>query len=108
MTEPFVQPDVDLALTSVPGLVRRPGSRWADGPSYFVGTREVAHWHKDGSLDLRLTSDTIRDLKRANSLDGRVRTRGPTAHWVKLRVRDASDAPLAVSLAELAVRANQL
>ena len=108
MADRFVQPEVDLALSAVSGLVRRPVSKWADGPSYFVGSREVAHWHKDGSLDIRLTSDVIRELKRASELDGRVRTRGPAAHWVKFPVQDASVAPLAVSLAELAVRANQL
>ena len=107
MVEPFVQPEVDLALASVPGLMRRRGSRYADGPSYFVGPREVAHWHKDGSLDVRLTSEVVRELKKTNTLDPRVRTRGPSAQWVKLPVRDASDAPLAARLAELAVRANQ-
>lgn len=58
-----VQSDLDARLQQIPGVMRRAGSRWGDSPSYAVGGREIAHFHADGSLDIRLTRQVIRQMK---------------------------------------------
>lgn len=97
--------ELERRLSSLPGLVRAP-SRHGDGHSYFVAAREVAHFHGDARLDVRLTKERIRELKGAGSLDPRVETRGPTAEWATLRLHGLDDVPIAVELIEEAVRAN--
>ena len=97
--------DLDRALTDVPGIVRR-ASRWGSAPAYFAGDREIAHFHKDGHLDVRLTRAVIRERKAEGGLDPRVQTRGPSSDWVAVRATDLVDVALVVALVEEAVRAN--
>lgn len=100
------QSEIDRRLAALPGLRRRTDSRWAEGASYDLGEREIAHFHSDGSLDVRLTREVIRQLKAAQELDGRIRTRGPSADWVKLPIHGSAEIELAVQTVELAMRAN--
>jgi hypothetical protein len=93
-------------MQQLPGLAHRP-SRYGDALSYFVGDREIAHFHGDGRMDVRLTKDRIRELKQEGTLDGRVKTRGASANWAAVRVSQASDVPYAIRLVEEAIRANQ-
>ena len=92
-------------LARSPHLARR-ASRFGHRFAYFAGEREVAHFHADGRLDIRLTRDRIREMKREGSLSPRVRTRGPSAHWVALPMDDEGDLALARDLLDEAVRAN--
>jgi hypothetical protein len=93
-------------MQQLPGLARRP-SRYGDAFSYFVGSREIAHFHGDGRMDVRLTKERIRELKESGALDARVKTRGASANWAAVQVATASDIPYAVQLVEEAIRANQ-
>jgi hypothetical protein len=103
-----LQRELDRTLTALPGLTRR-ASRWSDTsetPAYHCGDREIAHFHKDGRLDVRLTREVIREHRREGTLDPRIRTRGPSADWVGLPLSSETDLPLAVELVEEAIRAN--
>jgi hypothetical protein len=100
-----VRADLDLRLSGLPGLDRRL-SRHGDSFSYFVAGREIAHFHGDERMDVRLTRGRIPELRAQGRLDSRVRTRGPTAEWIAVRVQDPRDVEYAVGLVEEAMRAN--
>jgi hypothetical protein len=100
-----VRTDLEQKLLEIPGVTRRP-SRWGSSHAYFTGDREIAHFHGDQRMDVRLTSVRIRELKAEGALDERVTTRGPSAEWVAVRVVGARDVAFAVSLVQEAVQAN--
>jgi Luciferase len=100
-----VREELEQELARIPGLVRRP-SRWGREHAYFVGDREIAHFHKDGRMDVRLTKELIRERKVEHALDERVHTRGPSAEWASVTLSTPTDLPLAISLVEEAMRAN--
>ena len=93
------------ALARVPGITQRP-SRWGGAPAYFAGDREIAHFHRDGSLDVRLTRALLREKRVTRTLDPRLRTRGPSSEWAAVSASDPRDLPFVVTLVEEAVRAN--
>jgi hypothetical protein len=107
MTEDSARPRLELErqLTVLPGLEKRP-SRHGDSMSYFVGDREIAHFHGETRMDVRLTKEGIHRLKSERALDARFRTRGPSAEWAEVHVTEMKDIPYAVSLVEEAIRAN--
>lgn len=96
---------LETMLLELPGLERRK-SRFGDGHSYFAGSREIAHFHGDGRMDIRLTREVIRARKADGGFDGPVRTRGPSAEWASVSLDEAGDLPYVVSLLEEALRAN--
>ena len=96
---------LERRLTEIPELTRR-RSRYGDSQSYFVGDREIAHFHGDERLDVRLTKEVIREHKAQRDFDERIQTRGPSAEWVVVRILGERDIPLAVSMVSEAVRAN--
>ena len=100
-----IRTDLERKLLDYPGLVRR-RSRFGDGYSYFVGDREIAHFHGDGRLDIRLTHLRIREMKAEGILDRRVRTGGPSANWATLPLAESRDLFLALELIEETMRAN--
>jgi hypothetical protein len=101
----MIRDALEELLVQRPGLARRP-SRYGDHRSYFVGTREIAHFHGDGRMDVRLTSELIRDLKKRGVLDPRVSTRGPAAQWATVPLEDEADIDLALEMVDLAMQAN--
>ncbi|MCI4337448.1 MAG: DUF5519 family protein [Thermoplasmata archaeon] len=92
-------------LREIPGLEQR-ASRYGDGLSYFVGEREIAHFHGDSRMDVRLTREAIRARKREGTLDPRVETRGSSADWISVAVGEPRDIALALELVEEAAHAN--
>lgn len=96
---------MELELARAPGLELKP-SRFGHGPAYFVGPREVAHFHGDGRLDIRLTRQRIRELKEGGGLDPRVRTRGRSADWVTVPLDGPPAVALVADLIDEAIRAN--
>jgi Family of unknown function (DUF5519) len=106
MVEPMsVRDELERRLTEIPDVTRRP-SRWGHAHAYFVGDREIAHFHGDQRLDVRLTRERIRQFVSERAFDERVKTRGPSADWVAVRLLEARDLPLALSLIQEAVQAN--
>lgn len=101
-----VRSDLEALLTQLPGLTRQ-RSRFGDAYSYFLGAREIAHFHGDGRMDVRLTHQRIRQMKMEGSLDARVRTRGPAAEWATVALGEARDVALALEMVEEAMRANE-
>jgi len=97
--------ELEKTLTGNPNLSRKP-SRFGDRFSFFVGGREIAHFHGDGRMDVRLTRTRIRELKSEGTLDPRIRTRGSSAEWATLPLTDRRDLTLAIEMVDEAIRAN--
>ena len=100
-----VRDELERRLAEIPGVIRRP-SRKGHGHTYSVGDREIAHFHGDQRLDVRLTREWIRRRVSERPFDERVHTRGPSADWVAVSVVGDQDLTLALSLVGEAVRAN--
>ena len=100
-----VRQELERRLSEIPGVLQKP-SRYGHGVSYFTGGREIAHFHGETRMDVRLTKEEIRRHKSEGTLDPRMITRGPSAEWVEVHVVDVGDIPFAVSVVEEAVRAN--
>ena len=100
-----VRQELEKRLIELPGVERKP-SRYGHGASYFTGGREIAHFHGETRMDVRLTKEEIRLRKEEETLDPRIRTRGPCAEWAEVHVETERDIPFAVALVEDAVRAN--
>ena len=103
--EVSVRQELERRLTEIPEVVRRP-SRWGHESAYHVGGREIAHFHGDQRLDVRLTKERIREYRSEGDFDERVTTRGSSAEWVTVRVLEGRDISLAVQLIQDAARAN--
>lgn len=100
-----IRDELEEKLGEITGLARH-RSRFGHAFSFFVGSREIAHFHGDGRLDVRLTREWIRAAKAEGTLDPRVRTRGPSADWATVPLHDRRDVTLALILIEEAMRAN--
>jgi hypothetical protein len=100
-----VRQELEKRLNELPGIERRP-SRYGHGASYFTGGREIAHFHGETRMDVRLTKEEIRLRKEEGTLDRRLRTRGPSAEWAEVHIEKESDILFAIALVEDAVRAN--
>jgi len=101
-----IREQLELKIRELPGLVPGP-SRYGHGSAYRAGGREVAHFHGDSRMDIRITRDVIRDRSAEGGFDARVRTRGDSSEWVEVRFSSSRDFPLVLSLLEEAMRANE-
>jgi hypothetical protein len=100
-----VRGEIERRLAGVPGLTPRE-SRYGHGLAFYVGRREVVHFHGAERMDVRLTAEVIQRRMRDGLLDDRVRPEGGAREWVKVRVTEVGDVALAIALAQEAVRAN--
>ena len=71
-------------------------SRFTGDEAFFAGTREIAHFHGERALDIRLTRARIRALG-----DARARR-----DWLEFRFARRADLDRAVDLVREAIRAN--
>jgi hypothetical protein len=100
-----VRAAIERGVLSLPGVSRRK-SRFGDSESYFVGDREIAHFHGDEQMDVRLTKEAIQQLRATGAIDPRMRPRGSSAEWLRIVVKGAADVVFAVELVEQAARNN--
>ncbi len=98
--------ELEQRIAAIPGI-EQTVSRYAHGMSFALGRREIAHFHGDTRLDVRLTCEEIRKRKSSRTLDPRFVTRGSRSEWVEIRLGDLHDLEFAVSMVEEALRANQ-
>ena len=80
---------------------------FSDGGAVWVGTREVAHAHDQGAVEIRLTKQEIRARRDELRADPRVTLRKNASDWIEFAVgRSATDQAAARVLVEVAVVAN--
>jgi hypothetical protein len=97
---------LDARLRLIAGVTAKP-SRFSDIDSYWVGRTEIAHFHGDDALDVRLTLTEIRARVNALRADPRVELR-PTknADWLAVRFATLEDVEFAVDLVQVAAATN--
>jgi hypothetical protein len=96
------KPALLAELEKIEGLSAQP-SRVAGGTALFFRSKEIAHFHHDRELDLRLTKKVIKEL-------GLVHPQRSTAHpkraassqWIEIRYESPSDVAQVVELVRLA------
>lgn len=74
--------------------------------AFFLGDREVLHFHGPDEIDLRLTRREISARRAALRADARIELRASTSDWLLVKGRTAADARAALALVEIAIRAN--
>jgi hypothetical protein len=79
-------------------------SRFTGDEAFFVGRREVAHFHGEDTIDVRLTRQRIRSLREDLESDARVTTRGGS-DWLEFTFARPRDLDRAVALVRTAVDA---
>jgi hypothetical protein len=97
---------VRTRLLAIDGVVEG-GGAFTDGPAFWVNGKEVAHWHGDDALELRLTKRVISEQRARLKADPRIELRRNTSDWLMITVVSPKDVDLAVELAELAAAAHR-
>ena len=90
-------------LSSIDGLEARP-SVVAGGTALFHRGKELAHFHHDHEIDLRLTRKVIRALGLSQPADSRLHsTRSASSHWIEVRFSTPTEVERVVELVRLAL-----
>ncbi len=103
MTTPPLKQELLAQLRQVEGLSEQ-SSRVAGGVALFFQGKEVAHFHHDGELDLRLTRKVIKSLGLAHPERSHMHPkRAVSSQWIEVRFEKPEDLPRVVALVRLAV-----
>jgi hypothetical protein len=79
---------------------------FSDGGAVWAGTREVAHAHGDGVVEIRLTKAVIRERRTELRGDARVAMRKNASDWIEFAIASERDEADALELVRIAVEAN--
>lgn len=74
-------------------------SKYSSEPAYFIGKREIAHFHSNNLIDIRLTKKLIKALN--------LQDKAPTSDWYEVGFKKESDLARIIILLESAVKANK-
>lgn len=92
-------------LAGIEGLTAEP-SPVAGGTALVHRGREIAHFHHDHELDLRLTRALIAASGLSHPRDSVVHPkRAASSHWIELRLQDADDVERVAGWVEQAIGA---
>jgi hypothetical protein len=101
-------PILEEALQRIPGSTHH-RSRFGPEPALWLHGREIAHLHKDRSIDIRLTRTLVRRLYSDLRTDPRISFRQSTgADWIEARCQTFEDEDFCLHLIELAGEANEV
>jgi len=90
-------------LEGIPGLEDRP-SKVAGGSAIFFKDKEVAHFHNNNEIDVRLTKQIIKKEGLAQPTDSDFHHhRGPASQWIELRFKNQKQVDEVVRLFKLAI-----
>jgi Family of unknown function (DUF5519) len=91
-------------LERIPGLENRP-SKVAGGSAIFFREKEIAHFHSDNEIDVRLTKKVIRQEGLIHPTDSKVhKNRAKSSEWFEIRFNDNKQVNEAVRLFKLALK----
>lgn len=81
-------------------------SRFSDVEAFFVGTREIAHFHDKKEIDVRVTKAMIKKMGFLKSNDSRVHVRSASSDWVEVKFSKESDLNFILEIVDIAAREN--
>ncbi len=88
-------------LERISGLQDRP-SKVAGGSAIFYKDKEIAHFHSDHEIDVRLTKKVISKEGLKSPEDSKFhRNRSPSSNWIELRFHQTKDVDEVVRLFKL-------
>lgn len=94
-------------LLAIDGVVESP-SMFSDRPALWMNGKEIAHRDADGSYDIRLTRQVIRQMRDQLRAEPHVRLRASSSSdWVEVEVTDANGEELVVELVRAAADAHR-
>jgi hypothetical protein len=80
---------------------------FAPGPALWVGTREVAHFDDEHTLDVRLTKPEIQRRRQELETDARVSLRRNPSDWLEITIESDEDLVWATGMILAAVASNR-
>ncbi len=81
---PKLRNDLVKRLERIPGLEDRP-SKVAGGSAIFYREKEIAHFHDDNEIDVRLTKKVIRKEGLHHPIGSKIhKQRSPSSEWMSL------------------------
>jgi hypothetical protein len=93
---------VQTLLAEIPGLDER-ASKVAGGSAFFYRDKEIAHFHHDTEIDLRLTKDVIKREGLKHRIDSKVHAgRSASSQWIELTFTEQAHIDHTVRLFKLA------
>lgn len=96
--------DLIKRLQKIPGVVSRK-SKFADIGAIFFKEKEIAHFHHDHEIDVRLTKKVIRKEGLNHPTGSKLhKHRSPTSEWIEIRFKKPADVTEVVRLFKLAVK----
>lgn len=90
-------------LEKIPGLEDRP-SKVAGGSALFYKNKEIAHFHHDNEVDVRLTKKIIKAEGLSHPEDSKFHQRTPSSEWIELRFTRKEHLEEVVRLFKLALK----
>lgn len=91
-------------LEMISGLEDRP-SIVAGGSAIFYNNKEIAHFHHDNEIDVRLTKKVIRQEGLVHPVDSKVhKKRAASSEWYEIRFHSQEEVQEAVRLFKLAIK----
>ncbi|MDZ4083095.1 MAG: DUF5519 family protein, partial [Bdellovibrionales bacterium] len=83
--------DLVKKLGQIPGLEDRP-SKIGSGSALYFKNKEIAHFHNDHEIDIRLTKKVIRKEGLNHPSDSQIhKHRSPSSEWIEIRFHKAED-----------------
>ena len=93
-------------LVAIDGVAES-GGIFTHGEAYWVNGKEIAHFHGDADIELRLTRAVISLQRGRLKSDPRIELRRGTSDWITVHPAKARDLTLLSELAELAAEAHR-
>lgn len=91
-------------LEKIKGLEDRP-SKVAGGSAIFYNGKEIAHFHNDHEIDIRLTKKVIRQLGLTHPVTSKIhKHRSPSSEWIEIQFHKPEDVKEVVHLFKLALK----
>lgn len=96
------------AFRGVDAVLESPSAFGTDEDiAYWVNGKEIAHWDRDGGIDIRLTRKGISARRAELKADERVNLRRSRSDWVQVHCASRKDVALVMDLFEEAVEAHR-
>lgn len=82
-------------------------SAFKDGPGFWAGGKEIAHFEGEHAIDLRLTKAEIRARRTELRADPRVTLRASSSDWLTVEFTTQADQDFVCALAAVAAAAHR-